>query len=130
MNFTGRLDSADLTTVAAVREHFPGKSTADDALIASIITGVSGQIADYLGRHIRKAQRVEEYAVKPGSRMARIDGYPMTLTETAFPRVKRGATMKIARAQEFVDFGDSEFAISPDSGIIRFANAYPETSYL
>ena len=69
----------DLTTLARVQSFAElSSNAADDALIGTLITGVSMQIEKFLDRHVESKARTERLDVLPGQTTLFLKGYPVS----------------------------------------------------
>ncbi len=98
--------------------------TTSDALLVSIVRGVSAHFERYLGRDLQWMARTKDFDVRPGARATRLPAYPVDLAE---PFV-----LKSDYSREFTDDTIREatsYHVDADLGIIRFDRARVSSGY-
>lgn len=132
MNGTQKVDSLPLTTLdrvrATMRQPKDGWTPDEDANHTAVIKGVSGMIADFLGRHIELKARTETYGLGPGRKVFRLDANPVNIGEPF--SLQHGTTIEGAQAAEAVYYGGDTFSISPNSGTVRLWSSFARHSYV
>lgn len=66
-----------LSTLARVKRRLPLATTTHDALLTALLTGVSGEVERYLGRHAQRTARTEQYDVDDEQTRWWFRGYPV-----------------------------------------------------
>ena len=105
----------DLTTISSVKQATGNESsTTDDSLLQLLITQVSARFARYLGRHIDRIERTEDYSIRAGARLITMRGTPVDETKTF--TLLASSTRDFSNAQSYV--ANQDFVLEPELGLV------------
>ena len=105
----------DLTTLDSVkRATGNGGTISDDALLQLFITQVSARFARYLGRHVDRIERTEDYTARAGARLVTMRGTPVDATKPF--TLQASATRDFSNAQVYVE--NQDFVLDPELGLV------------
>ncbi len=103
----------DVTTAARVKALWVESGSTNDAVIATMIAGVSARLGPMLARHLEGVERTEYYDVPLFSRRISLQGFPTTDIDA----VKYSNTGDWASVTAM----DSDlYAVEETTGILRF----------